>query len=123
MRGAIILVGLLAGSVPAREAPSTSAAPAPSVRSAPPLVGVVSAARALDLLPRGEGRLEELLVHLGERVEAGQLVARLETRTLELEVRSRQAQRQAAEAETKRTMIQAMLEPAARERREWHERR
>lgn len=113
MRGAIILVGLLAGSVPAREALPGSEAQAPSARTAPPLVGVVSAARALDLLPRSEGRVEELKVHLGERVEEGQLVARLETRTLELTARSRQAQLQASEAEHLRCTL--LLQQARRQ--------
>jgi RND family efflux transporter MFP subunit len=101
----MVLVGLLTGSVLAQEAPHASSSARPLEGRAPPLVGVVAATRALDLLPQVDGRVEELKVHLGERVEAGQLVAQLDTRTLALELTARQAQTQAAEAEHLRCVL------------------
>jgi RND family efflux transporter MFP subunit len=66
---------------------------------------VVSASRSLDLVSQGEGRLEQLKVRLGDRVEAGQVVAQLELRTRQLQLASRQAQLKAAEAEHSRAVI------------------
>lgn len=106
-RGALAALGLWAGSAVAQDAvrsPPVEQRPAPSSRSLA-LVGVVAASRSLDLFPQVEGRLEQLKVRLGDRVEAGQLVALLDTRTRQLEVSARQAQLKAAEAELARTHL------------------
>jgi len=114
MRSTIILVGLIAGSALAGEVPRTpsapGAAPAGVRASSPALVGVVSATQALDVFPQVEGRLDTLKVHLGEHVEAGQLLASLDTRTRQWELASRQAQLRAAEAEHRRCLL--LLEQA-----------
>ncbi len=73
-----------------------------SVRS---LVGVVVAARTLDLAPRVEGRLEVMRVRLGDRVAANQEVATLERQPLSIELAARQAGVKAAEAEYSRNQI------------------
>lgn len=105
MRAAIVLLGVVLGGASTERSPS---APSPALAppaQAPPLIGVVSATRALDLLPQVEGRLEQLHVRLGERVEAGQLVARLDTRTRQLVLGSRQAQLKATEVEHSRCAL------------------
>ncbi|WXH27473.1 Macrolide export protein MacA [Myxococcus stipitatus] len=78
--------------------------------TSPRLVGVVSATRSLDVLPQIEGRLEQLKVRLGDRVEAGQVLAQLDARTHQLELTARQARLKAAEAEHSRFVI--LLEQA-----------
>ncbi|WP_434390542.1 efflux RND transporter periplasmic adaptor subunit [Melittangium boletus] len=109
MRRTIILVGWMAGSALAADVPSAASAPGPvpvrTPRAAPSLVGVVSATQALDVLAQVEGRLESLDVHLGEHVEAGQLLASLDTRTRQWELASHQAQVRAAEAEHRRCAL------------------
>ncbi|MFL5350537.1 MAG: efflux RND transporter periplasmic adaptor subunit [Hyalangium sp.] len=99
---------MAAGSVPADEAPRPPALAAHAMQVAsrvPSLVGVVSATRSLDLLPQVEARLEQLKVRLGDRVEAGQVVAVLDTRTLQLDQAAHQAQLKAAEAELSRSTV------------------
>jgi len=120
-RGAFILLGLVAGSAPADEAsrgPSEHR-PVQNVARTPSLVGVISATRSLDLLPQVEGRLEQLKVRLGDRVEAGQVVAVLDTRTRQFELSARQAQLKAAEAEHARfnILLQQAQQQLVREKR------
>jgi len=69
------------------------------------LVGVVMATRTLDLGPKVDGRLQELKVHLGERVAVNQVVASLETEAFEFELAARQAGSKAAEADLSRATI------------------
>jgi RND family efflux transporter MFP subunit len=83
----------------------TAGAQASTLLPSQELVGVVMATRTLDLGPKVDGRLQELKVRLGERVAANQIVAALETDTLEFEVASRQASLKAAEAELNRSTI------------------
>lgn len=107
-RWALVLLGLSLGNssraqVPQAPSPTPSSAletPRPSL-----LVGVVSAGRSLDVVPHGEGRLEQLKVRLGDRIEAGQVVALLEARTRQLELAARQAQLKAVTAEHSRFLI------------------
>ena len=90
-------------------APPVSTESAPPVAPAPraaPLVGVIAASQTLDLAPLVEGRLDQVKAHLGDRVEAGQVVAILETRVWQLELTARQAQLQASEAEHARAVLQ-----------------
>lgn len=77
------------------------------------LVGVVSSSQTIDLAPLIDGRLEQVKVSLGERVQAGQLVALLEARMLQLELSMRQASQKAAEAEQARAVLR--LEQAKRQ--------
>ncbi|WP_224247947.1 efflux RND transporter periplasmic adaptor subunit [Hyalangium gracile] len=93
----LALVGLGASPVGGAEAPSGAQADG--------LVGVVVATRTLDLGPKVAGRLEDLKVRLGERVAAGQVVAQLETQTLQHEHAARQAGVKAAEADVNRNII------------------
>ncbi|WP_426749385.1 efflux RND transporter periplasmic adaptor subunit [Myxococcus sp. Y35] len=69
------------------------------------LVGVVVAHHSLDMTSQQSGRLQVLKVRLGERVEAGQVVAQLELEPLQLETAVRKAQLQAAQAEVSRTEL------------------
>lgn len=92
---------LSAGAVPA--APPSSPVIKPELSWAEPLVGVVASRQTLDLAPMTEGRLEQVKVSLGDRVEAGRVVAVLEARMLQLDLSMRQARVQAAEAEHSRS--------------------
>ncbi len=69
------------------------------------LVGVVVAARTLDLAPQVEGRLESLKVGLGDRVKEGQELATLDRQPFEIELAARQAGVKAAEAEQARSQV------------------
>lgn len=107
MKGAFILLGWVMGGAAGTQVargPLEHASSESGVRS-PALVGVIAAAQALDLLPQVEGRLEQLQVRLGEHVEAGQVIALLDTRTRQLELAARQAQLQAAEVEHTRSTL------------------
>lgn len=94
----LILLILLAAS-------AASANPPLSTGKAESLVGVIFARQALDLVVEKEGRLRQLNHLLGERVEAGQVVAVLDTRTRQLEVTIRQATLNAAAAEQSRFAV------------------
>jgi membrane fusion protein, multidrug efflux system len=87
------------------QAPADAPAEARAVFSAESLVGVVVAARTLDLAPRVDGRLEVLRVRLGDRVAAHQEVATLERQPLSIELAARQAGVKAAEAEYSRSQV------------------
>lgn len=52
----------------------------------------------IDVATKGAGRLQELLVREGEFVAAGQVLARMDTRSLEAQLMQAQAQAQQAEA-------------------------
>lgn len=72
---------------------------------AEPLVGVVVASRVLDVSCQAEGTLEQLRVRLGERVKAGQVLAALDLRPLQLELAVRQAALDASKVELGRAKI------------------
>jgi RND family efflux transporter MFP subunit len=72
--------------------------PAPT-EAATQLTGVVRARREADMGFRASGRIAERLANLGERVEEGQLLARLDPRDLALAVRSAEADWAAAQAQ------------------------
>ena len=99
MRAAVVLLGVVMGGAGPEPRPARLPVHVPS------LTGVVGASRAVDLLPQEEGRLERLQVRLGERVEAGQVVALLDDRTRRLELAARQAQLAAAEVERTRCTL------------------
>jgi HlyD family secretion protein len=52
----------------------------------------------IDVATKGAGRLQELLVHEGEFVTAGQVLARMDTQSLQAQLLQAQAQAQQAEA-------------------------
>lgn len=68
-------------------------------------VGVVRARREIDLAFRVPGKLTQRLVGIGERVEPGMVVARIDPEDLKLELESAEAELAAAKAN---------LSPAAR---------
>ncbi|WP_253994427.1 efflux RND transporter periplasmic adaptor subunit [Myxococcus qinghaiensis] len=76
-----------------------------STRRSDSLVGVIFARQALDVVVDKDGRLLQLKHQLGERVEAGQVVAVLDTKTRQLEVAMRQATLNAATAEQSRYAV------------------
>jgi HlyD family secretion protein len=70
-------------------------------------------ATEIDIVTKAAGRIKEILVHDGDVVEAGQVVARMDTQTLEAELRQAQAQvRQAQQTKATATAIVAQRESA-----------
>ena len=70
-------------------------------------------ATEIDIATKTAGRIKEILVNDGDVVEAGQVVARMDTQTLEAELRQAQAQvRQAQQAKATATAIVAQRESA-----------
>ena len=117
--GSIVLVGavILAGSVFGvsswrAEANSAGSSPPPLPVAAHRVVyddtasieerypGVVAAGRQSELGFQQAGRVQRVLVDIGENVEAGQLLARLDTRTLEAQIAAADAQTREAAAQT-----------------------
>ena len=60
--------------------------------------GIVKAKRKSELSFERPGRVDEIAVEQGDRVKAGQILARLNTEQLEAQIRKLQADRRAAEA-------------------------
>src|SRR5215470_6456477 len=70
-------------------------------------------ATEIDIAPKAAGRVKEILVNDGDIVEAGQVLARMDTQTLEAELRQAQAQvRQAQQAKATATAIVTQRESA-----------
>jgi len=70
-------------------------------------------ATEIDIATKTAGRIKEMLVNDGDIVEAGQVVARMDTQTLAAELRQAQAQlRQAQQAKATATAIVAQRESA-----------
>ena len=70
-------------------------------------------ATEIDMATKAAGRIKEILVNDGDVVEAGQIVARMDTQTLEAELRQAQAQlRQAQQAKATAAAIVAQRESA-----------
>ena len=70
-------------------------------------------ATEIDIATKTAGRITEILVNDGDGVEAGQVLARMDTQTLEAELRQAQAQvRQAQQARATATAIGAQRESA-----------
>jgi HlyD family secretion protein len=70
-------------------------------------------ATEIDIATKTAGRITEILVNDGDGVEAGQVLARMDTQTLEAELRQAQAQvRQAQQAKATATAIVAQCESA-----------
>jgi len=92
-------------------AAASSPGPGKTLESAPvlvaprPLLGVVVASQVLDVVPEVEGRLSEVKARMGDRVEAGQVLAALDLEPLKLELAARQANTRAAEAEVARASL------------------
>jgi RND family efflux transporter MFP subunit len=70
-------------------------------------VGVIVSGRVVDVTPRIEGRLESVAVRLGDAVDEGQLLARLEARSARAEHAMVRAALAAAEAEARRAGVEA----------------
>jgi multidrug efflux system membrane fusion protein len=96
------------------EGPAAEASPAPQprpvqvaeVRLSPAaagaaFTGTVRARREVDVAFRASGRMVERLVEVGERVEAGQVLARLDPADLALAARSAEAELASAEAQSR----------------------
>ncbi len=64
-------------------------------------VGSLIARRTVDVAPKISGRVERVLVQVGDRVKRGQLIAQLDARALEEEVREAEAGIKVAEATLK----------------------
>lgn len=64
-------------------------------------VGSLMARRTVEIAPKIGGRIERILVQVGDRVRQGQLVAQLDSRELEEELREAQASLRVAEANLK----------------------
>jgi HlyD family secretion protein len=70
-------------------------------------------ATEIDIAAKTAGRIKEILVNDGDVLEAGQVVARMDTQTLEAELRQAQAQvRQAQHAKTTATAVVTQREHA-----------
>lgn len=75
-----------------------------------------STGRVVDVQATGSGTLSEILVTVGDEVEAGQIVARLALTDAEQAVRSAEAVVRESEARLKRTVAQGVSERDARRR-------
>jgi RND family efflux transporter MFP subunit len=64
-------------------------------------VGSLMALRSVDIAPKIAGRIERVLVQVGDRVKDGQLIAQLDARELEEELRESEAALKVAEATLK----------------------
>jgi len=68
-------------------------------------VGVIAAAESADVVPRFAGVLSAVHVRPGDRVSAGQVVAELDPRPLEEEMRAAEAAAQRAQAEVRKAHV------------------
>jgi RND family efflux transporter MFP subunit len=86
-----------------REAASPAAARGAGKPAAPAhtdeLLGVVLARASASIAPRFEGRLQDVLVRMGDRVEAGSVIAVLDVPTLRHDLRSAEASLATVEVE------------------------
>jgi len=82
-----------------------------SIESTVSATGSVSAERVANLIAPGSGTVAEVLIEEGDRVTAGQVVARLDTSDLELGVKQAQAQLQVSQA----SLARAKQAPSAGE--------
>lgn len=78
--------------------PAPSTAPAPAPAGAPGFVGVIAAADSVDLAPRFAGVIAAVHVRAGDAVLAGQVVAELDPRSVQEELRAAEAAYGAAAA-------------------------
>ncbi|MHA7632239.1 efflux RND transporter periplasmic adaptor subunit [Corallococcus sp. M7] len=85
--------------------PEEAREPARVLAASRPLLGVVVASQVLDVVSEVEGRLSEVKARLGDRVEAGQVLATLDPEPLKLELSARQANARAAGAEHARATL------------------
>lgn len=105
-RVAVLLLGAVVAGVVVTLVMRTSGPPEPRFRTAPALrrtivqsveaTGELDVPRRTELAVAGTGRLAEVLVGPGARVERGQILARLDPRTARLEVESVRAAERAA---------------------------
>lgn len=85
--------------------PEAPALPEQALKAPQPLLGVVVASQALDVVSEVEGRLAEVPAHLGKSVRAGEVLASLDVEPLRLELEARKANVRAAEATTRRAAL------------------
>jgi RND family efflux transporter MFP subunit len=119
LAGGLVALRLRSARVLPVPAAGEVAAPAPGVEERAPrtgFIGVIVAGGAVDVAARGEGRLEEVGVQVGDEVRQGALLARLDTAELRRELAVAQANLRAAEAEAGVTRI-ALEETRERLRR------
>lgn|GEM_PF-2030279 len=103
---AAALTGLVLTTSGRALAQTPEPAPTEQVLSAQrPLLGVVVASQVLDLVAEVEGRLSEVKAHVGQRVEAGELVAAVDSEPMRLELAARQCTARASEAIAQRAVI------------------
>ena len=94
--------------LPAPPGPARPSEPARPRAEAPPdrgFVGVIAAAESADVVPRFAGVLSAVHVRPGDRVSAGQVVAELDPRPLEEEMRAAEAAAQRAQAEVRKAHV------------------
>lgn len=130
----VLLVGLaLTGcatrvSPPEEPAPSTpepsqvigseaSRRPTPREPHAVPFVGVVIPRETVDVAAETTGRLERVEVRVGDRVEAGDVLARVDTRLLSQDLAMAEASLNALEAEVERRRVELDNAQSRHERR------
>ena len=72
-------------------------------------------ATEIDIATKTAGRIKEILVNDGDGVEVGQVVARMDTQTLQAEWRQAQAQARQAQQASERTVRRSARESASRD--------
>lgn len=107
--GVLVLRSRSASSA-ASTATATTAVATSSIIATVSGSGSVAAAQALDLPFQTSGTVTKVLVQAGDSVEAGQVLAQLDTRDLDLQVASAQAQLEAAKLKLGQTE-QAEVQP------------
>jgi len=119
----LLVAGVIAGSwylysqgrgpkePPVAEGINTAPAERTSIESIVSATGSVSGERVANLVSPGTGTVAEVLLKEGDRVTAGQVVARLDTRDLELNLKQAQSQLQVSEA----SLARARKAPSAEE--------
>ena len=117
---AVLVLAVIAGVLVLRSRSTSSAATTATATTAVATSNViatvsgsgsVAAAQALDLPFQTSGTVTKVLVQAGDTVEAGQVLAQLDTRDLDLQVASAQAQLEAAKLKLGQTE-QAEVQPA-----------
>ena len=123
--GAVLVLAMSAGSGPGASPPAEAAAAtesqtlsqagrAPAEKTEPGcFVGALVPREAADVAAEIEGILESLNVRVGDRVQAGEQLATLDTRSLSHQLAIEQANLKSAEAERKKQSIE--VERAAQE--------
>lgn len=93
-------------SAPVQRAPPSAPAPPTAPVPREEFLGVILARITADIAPRFEGRLREVHVRLGDRVEAGALLAELDAPSLRFDLRVAEASLSAAGVDQARTQVE-----------------